>query len=238
MQSTLSNVERSAATAHTHVFNDEHTQALDDLREAQILLARAWGRGSEDPRHHQRPHSSSNSSENNDSSREATTPTTATTTTAPPKREEISAGPTLHRTSQNFPRHAENNTTSDSSPPTADDSNPNTTTAVNAGDTPHPPSAAAAASVPPLSSASAQSLEDATARDIQRANERRAANEEYFRKVAAGVREVVGKLEGVAEAMRRVEERSRGLWEDGTSVSSSAETERSGQTVIGTGRGG
>jgi hypothetical protein len=224
MQSTLSTVERSATTAQTHVFNDSHTQALDDLREAQILLARAWGRGSEDQRHQQpgRPHSSSNSSENNDE----VTPTTASGTGPPPRqRDDISTGTTLHRTSQTLPRHADNIT--DSSPPTADGTHTSGTTNLE-NSTDHHPSATAtaAASAPPLSSASAQSLEDATARDIQRANERRAANEEYFKKVAAGVKEVVGRLEGVAEAMRKVEGRSRGLWEEGSAGGSEEGTER------------
>jgi hypothetical protein len=234
MQSTLSTVERSATTAHTHVFSNDHAQALDDLREAQILLARAWGRGSEDQRHQQpqRPHSSSNSSENNDHSREATPTTAGGTGLQPRQRDDISAGTTLHRTSQTLPRHADN--IPDSYPPTADGTHTSGATNLE-NSTDHHPSATAAASAPPLSGASAQSLEDATARDIQRANERRAANEEYFKKVAAGVQEVVGRLEGVAEAMRRVEGRSRGLWEEGGSDSEGTEM---GEGRKGGGEGG
>ena len=55
-------------------------------------------------------------------------------------------------------------------------------------------------------------LEDETAQDIKLAGERRAANEAYFKKVDQGVKEVVEKLEKVAEAMRDVEGESRSLW--------------------------
>lgn len=55
-------------------------------------------------------------------------------------------------------------------------------------------------------------LEDETAQDIKLASERRAANEAYFKKVDGGVKDVVAKLEAVAEAMRGVESESRSLW--------------------------
>ncbi|KAK0938327.1 hypothetical protein LTR29_010085 [Friedmanniomyces endolithicus] len=55
-------------------------------------------------------------------------------------------------------------------------------------------------------------LEDETAQDIKLASERRAANEAYFKKVEEGVKDVVAKLEVVAEAMRGVEGESRSLW--------------------------
>ncbi|EME89678.1 uncharacterized protein MYCFIDRAFT_160856, partial [Pseudocercospora fijiensis CIRAD86] len=61
------------------------------------------------------------------------------------------------------------------------------------------------------------SLEDETAMDIRLARERRAANEGYFMKVEDGVRDVVKKLEVVAEAMRGVEGESRSLWSSGES---------------------
>lgn len=47
MQSTLNEVELTAQNS-THVFGESHAKALDELREAQIALARAWGRGNED----------------------------------------------------------------------------------------------------------------------------------------------------------------------------------------------
>lgn len=44
MQATLAEVELSAFSS-THVFGSAHSSALDELREAQIALAQAWGRG-------------------------------------------------------------------------------------------------------------------------------------------------------------------------------------------------
>lgn len=48
MQSTLNEVELTAQSS-THVFGESHAAALDDLRRAQVELARAWGRGNERP---------------------------------------------------------------------------------------------------------------------------------------------------------------------------------------------
>ncbi|KAL8681838.1 MAG: hypothetical protein Q9224_002701 [Gallowayella concinna] len=48
MQATLADVELNAFSS-THVFGPPHSAALDELREAQIQLAHAWGRsGAED----------------------------------------------------------------------------------------------------------------------------------------------------------------------------------------------
>ncbi|KAL8694724.1 MAG: hypothetical protein Q9218_000650 [Villophora microphyllina] len=48
MQATLADVELSAFSS-THVFGAAHSVALDELREAQMQLAQAWGRsGTED----------------------------------------------------------------------------------------------------------------------------------------------------------------------------------------------
>jgi hypothetical protein len=47
MQSTLNEVELTAQSS-THVFGESHAKALDALRDAQIALAYAWGRGNED----------------------------------------------------------------------------------------------------------------------------------------------------------------------------------------------
>lgn len=46
MQATLAEVELSAFNG-THVFGSAHSAALDELREAQIALAKAWGREEE-----------------------------------------------------------------------------------------------------------------------------------------------------------------------------------------------
>lgn len=47
MQATLAEVETSALSS-THVFGAAHSAALEELREAQIGLAVAWGRGEAD----------------------------------------------------------------------------------------------------------------------------------------------------------------------------------------------
>ncbi|KAL8775664.1 MAG: hypothetical protein Q9209_000160 [Squamulea sp. 1 TL-2023] len=48
MQATLADVEMNAFSS-THVFGPPHSAALDELREAQMQLAHAWGRsGAED----------------------------------------------------------------------------------------------------------------------------------------------------------------------------------------------
>ncbi|KAL9608051.1 MAG: hypothetical protein Q9167_007091 [Letrouitia subvulpina] len=47
MQATLAEVELSAFNS-THVFGSAHSAALDELREAQIQLAQAWGRNEAD----------------------------------------------------------------------------------------------------------------------------------------------------------------------------------------------
>lgn len=47
MQNTLNEVELTAQSS-THVFGASHAAALDDLRKAQVELAQAWGRGSEE----------------------------------------------------------------------------------------------------------------------------------------------------------------------------------------------
>ena len=47
MQATLAEVEISALSS-THVFGAAHSTVLEELREAQIGLAAAWGRGEAD----------------------------------------------------------------------------------------------------------------------------------------------------------------------------------------------
>ncbi|GAB7342046.1 hypothetical protein MBLNU457_g0330t1 [Dothideomycetes sp. NU457] len=46
LQNTLQDIELSAG--QTHVFGPSHAEALRDLREAQIALAKAWGPGPDD----------------------------------------------------------------------------------------------------------------------------------------------------------------------------------------------
>lgn len=56
--------------------------------------------------------------------------------------------------------------------------------------------------------------------DIAGARRRREANEKFFNKVGEGVTDVVGKLEGVAQAMAKVEMESREIWSGSDSVDS------------------
>lgn len=56
--------------------------------------------------------------------------------------------------------------------------------------------------------------------DIQVARRRREANERFFENVREGVRDVVGRLEGVAEKMGKVERESRGIWKGEETVGS------------------
>lgn len=65
-------------------------------------------------------------------------------------------------------------------------------------------------------------LEEETERDILLARKRREANDRYFQQVNNGVLHVVGKLEEVAAAMRRVERESREIWSESDSGAGSA----------------
>ncbi|KAF2770018.1 hypothetical protein EJ03DRAFT_254422, partial [Teratosphaeria nubilosa] len=159
MQATLNEVELTAQSS-THVFGESHAAALDDLRKAQIELARAWGRGNEE---------------------NAQSATTATTQQA-------------ERAHRSTTGRARGDTATSASTTLSDESS--ATSASGGG-----------------RSVGGQ-LEDETVADIRLASERRAKNEAYFRKVDEGVKEVVRKLEGVAEAMRGVEGESRSLWSE------------------------
>ncbi|RMZ90557.1 hypothetical protein DV736_g2213, partial [Chaetothyriales sp. CBS 134916] len=73
---------------------------------------------------------------------------------------------------------------------------------------------------------SSQNLEEETERDIRRARKRKEANDRYFQQVNQGVLEVVSRLDGVAGAMRRVQKKSRDLWEHApTDTDASVDTE-------------
>jgi hypothetical protein len=68
-------------------------------------------------------------------------------------------------------------------------------------------------------------LDVETEADIAAARKRREANARFFEAVRTGVKDVVGKLEDVAEAMKGVEVGSRGLWEDDEDIESSDSTD-------------
>ncbi|KAK4555105.1 hypothetical protein LTR86_007871 [Recurvomyces mirabilis] len=183
MQSTLNEVELTAQSS-THVFGESHAAALEELRRAQIELARAWGRGNE----------------------EKGSPTN-------PQADRFSEAESIARDRQTGVGGGggrnRGNTDASASTVLSDES--------------------------VLSNSTARSqLEDETAQDIKLASERRAANEAYFKKVESGVKEVVKKLEVVAEAMRGVEGESRSLW----SQSSGSRSEDLGERGVGSGGDG
>ena len=136
MQATLAEVELSAFSS-THVFGSAHSAALEELREAQIALAQAWGRG------------------------------------------EIGEDEELEE------------------------------------DKAH----AGKAKEEAKKDGGAEGGEEEDG-DIVEARRRREANEKFFRRVGEGVVDVVGKLEGVAEAMAKVERESREIWNEKDSVES------------------
>ena len=72
-----------------------------------------------------------------------------------------------------------------------------------------------------------KNLEDETERDIMLARRRREANDRYFEQVNKGVVDVVGKLDVVAAAMRRVERESREIWDASEQDESGSATEDS-----------
>lgn len=65
-------------------------------------------------------------------------------------------------------------------------------------------------------------LEEETENDITMARKRREANDRYFRKVNAGVKDVVAKLEQVAQAMKVVELESKEIWSGRDSLEGSS----------------
>lgn len=134
MQATLADVELSASRG-THFFGAAHSAALDDLRNAQVELAKAWARGESDD-----------------------TP-----------------GETGRRRGE---------TASDA------DSGASPGTSLRSPDDDGP-------------------MAD---NDIEAARKRREANDRYFYKIQKGVLDVVDKLEGVAQAMGKVERESREVW--------------------------
>lgn len=135
MQATLAEVELSAFSS-THVFGSAHSAALDELREAQIELAKAWGRGEADEE----------------------------------EAEEIKP----KNDKEKEKRKDEGKKDGDSE----------------------------------------------EEEDIAEARTRREANERFFSRVGEGVEDVVGKLEGVAQAMAKVERESREIWSGSDSVES------------------
>lgn len=141
MQATLAEVELSAFSS-THVFGSAHSAALDELREAQIALAKAWGRGEADEEEEAEMVKGNSEKVKEEGKKEGKTDG---------KSEEEEG-------------------------------------------------------------------------DIGEARRRRAANEKFFGRVGEGVADVVGKLEGVAQAIAKVERESRDIWSGSDSVESDSIT--------------
>lgn len=187
MQSTLNEVELTAQSS-THVFGESHAKALDELRNAQVALAKAWGRGNE----------------NND-----------VAAAMQDDMDDLNVSRFKSADDMAAERERQHNTR-----PRADTQASGSTVLSDES------------GVSQDSARSGRSqLEDETAMDIKLAGERRAANEAYFKKVDQGVKEVVERLEKVAEAMRGVEGESRSLWSqsDTTGSGSSGRVEAEGR---------
>ena len=141
MQATLAEVEISALGSE-HVFGAAHSKALEELREAQIALAVAWGRGEADEEETEKGEKSGSKA--------------GTGGEGSKQRERDGDG------------------------------------------------------------------EEDEEADIREARRRREANEKFFKRVGEGVVDVVGKLEGVAQAMAKVEKESREIWRGSDSVDSAS----------------
>ena len=144
MQATLAEVELSAFSS-THVFGTARSAALDELREAQIALAKSWGRGGND----------------GDEEKEE-------------EEEEVLEG-VRWKNEKGKEKEEEK-----------------------------------------------KDRESEQEDDIAEARRRREANEKYFSRVRDGVEDVVGKLEGVAQAMAKVVRESREIWNGNDSVDSAS----------------
>lgn len=144
MQATLAEVELSAFSS-THVFGTARSAALDELREAQIALAKSWGRGGND----------------GDGEKED-------------EEEEVLEG-VRWKNEKGKEKEEEK-----------------------------------------------KDRESEQEDDIAEARRRREANEKYFGRVRDGVEDVVGKLEGVAQAMAKVVRESREIWNGNDSVDSAS----------------
>lgn len=192
MQSTLNEVELTAQSS-THVFGASHAAALDELRRAQVELARAWGQGNEEKAMQQ--------ATQNANGQQGGPGAVAADVGRFQGAEDIASDRAGKQHQQQQRRRGD--TDASASTTLSDESTMTDGTATSGG---------AGSGVGGGGGGGRSQLEDETAQDIKLASERRAANEAYFRKVDEGVKDVVAKLEVVAEAMRGVEAESRSLW--------------------------
>jgi len=168
MQAALADVEISASRG-THFFGQEHSAALEELRNSQILLAQAWAR-----------------SEGEDVGiGNLSSGSTKGGTHIPPKSSASSGKSPRASIDRGDKKRGENGTSGKSA------------SGAHGHDT--------------------EGMEGGGEDDVETARMRREANDRYFERIREGVRDVVGRLEGVAEAMGKVERESREIWSDSDS---------------------
>lgn len=194
MQSALAEVELSAVLSNEHVFGDEHSEALDDLRTRQLKLAQAWARS------------------------EAGDEVVLDMKSATDRSRDRNPSPAIPgRSGGSHTQTASPSAAGGSSVGGSGKSQPRTLETDKTGVSSVPP-------VPRLTSSQA-TLDEETEKDILLARERRVANDRYFNRINDGVRDVVAKLEEVAQAMRAVERESKDIWSDSDSADASTLSE-------------
>ncbi|KAI0392554.1 hypothetical protein F5Y17DRAFT_459772 [Xylariaceae sp. FL0594] len=176
-----------SASGGTHVFGPDHEQKLTELRAAQIALAQAWARGEAD-----------------DAAAETVTQDTEVRNFKGALGEmtaisaAVAAGAALGAT-----------ISAGTARGTADGTDAGRSTVGTASARP----GSGGVDGEHLGA----KLEEETERDILLARTRREANDHYFSRVDQGVKDVVARLEEVANAMRAVEQETRGIWGEETS---------------------
>ncbi|KAJ9642370.1 hypothetical protein H2199_004750 [Coniosporium tulheliwenetii] len=180
LQSSLEEVELSASGG-MGLFGAQHSRALEELREAQIALARAWARREGEEGDEGGGETDGGDGDGEGGREEGERPLVAADALAGERSTKVGSGAIGGgAVGVTRPRSATVNST--------------------------------------RSNASERTqLEDETEKDILLARERREANDRYFRKVNAGVLDVVAKLEEVARVMKGVERESKEIWGDGDS---------------------
>jgi hypothetical protein len=185
MQNTLEEVELSASGpgAGTSRFGAGHAQALAELRDAQIALAQAWGRGAEE-----------------DADAEAVARTTSRQGT------ELALG-----------KGESGKKVDPSLPAGAPLSGPGAAAGVGT-------EKRGRSGTVSSSKSERTALEEETEKDLGLARARREANDRYFQRVNASVKDVVAKLEDVARAMKGVELESKEIWGETDSLETGSVT--------------
>ncbi|OJD30997.1 uncharacterized protein BKCO1_5300094 [Diplodia corticola] len=237
MQNTLEEVELSATTG-TNVFQPGHSQALDELRTAQIALAQAWARSE----------AAADEEAGADGQQQQQQRATATPTPSDAIRgandpllghgvgggggkngsnvKPLSAANVLQMDREQKMAAGGGGgggagaASSSVGPAAAVAAALGAGGAAGGGVAGGVAGVAAAAARPRSGTETSMKsqLERDTENDIQLARKRREANDRYFQRVNAGVLDVVAKLEEVAKAMKGVEMESKEIWGDAESI--------------------